>query len=105
MKLLKGQSETIERDGIKVEVKVIDTATQAVLSDLSIASSIEGRIRMIGYMLKNVIESVEIDGTKFDPKELAAKADISDADTLTAMLNIGGMVIQSAFPSSVEEKK
>ena len=105
MKLLKGQVDVVERDGIKIEVKVIDTATQAVLSDLSMSNSIEGRIRMIGYMLKNIIQSVEIEGAKFDPKELAAKADISDPDTLTAMLNIGGMVIKSAFPSQDEEKK
>lgn len=105
MKLLKGQTETIERDGIKLEVKVIDTATQAVISDLSMSSSIEGRIKMIGYMLRNVVESVSIGGVEYAPLDLATKADISDAETLGAMLNIGGMVISVAFPSGEEEKK
>ncbi len=105
MKLLKGQVETIERDGIKLEVRVIDTATQAIISDLSLNNSIEGRIRMVGYMLRNVIETITHKGVVYDPKYLASNADISDSDTLSSILNIGGMVISVAFPSSEEEKK
>ena len=105
MKLLKGQTEIVEDDGIKISVKVIDTATQAAITDMSAVPSIEGRIRMIGYMLRNIIESVEIKGEKYTPNDLATKADISDDDTLTTFLKIGNMVMGVVYPSSAEEKK
>jgi len=105
MKLLLGQEEVVEKNGIKLSVKVIDTTTQAKLSDLSIGSSIEARIKMIGFMLKNVITEVEIDGQKFEPMDIATKADISDPKTLQSIMEIGAMVIGVAFPSQDEVKK
>jgi len=105
MKLLKGQVSTVEKDGIKLTVKVIDTATQAIISDLSVGAGIEARIKMISYILKNIIESVEVNGEQFDPKDIATKADISDTETLNTVLNIGGMAMSSVFPSGDEEKK
>lgn len=105
MKLLKGQTETIEQDGVKIVTKVVDTATQAVISDLSMSETIEGRVRMIGYMLRNVIESVSINGTNYAPLDLATKADISDNDTFSALLNIGTMALGAIFPSGEDKKK
>lgn len=104
MKLLKGQTETAEKDGVKVEVKVIDTATQAILSELSTRDSLEGRIKMIGWMLRNVIDAVEIDGEKFNPKDIADRADISDKETMSSLMTIAALVIKVSFPSGDDEK-
>lgn len=105
MKLLKGQTEVIETENLKISVKVIDTATQAAISDLASDSTIQGRIKMVGFILRNVVSDIEIDGTKYDPKELSAKADISDTETLITMLSIGSEVIKVCFPSGESEKK
>jgi hypothetical protein len=105
MKLLKGQTERVEKDGIAVDVKVITTAMQARLSEMSIDSSMSGRVKMIGFILNNCVESVEVDGSTYDPRELAEKADISDKGTLEAMLKISAMVANVAFPTAEEAKK
>ena len=105
MKLLKGQSETVEDGNIKLEVGVIDTTTQAILRDLSRVTSEEGRIRMIAWMLRTFITKVEIDGKEYKPDDVASKFDINDTDTMTAIMTIGVMAFKAALPSEEVEKK
>ena len=105
MKLLLGQEEHIEDGGIVLDIAVVNTATQARMSDLSLDNTIEGRIKLVGYMLRNVITAVTVDGVNYVPIELATKADISDPATLRTFMKIGAMVIKVSFPSAAQVKK
>ena len=113
MKLLKGEVQTVEEDGIKLGLKVIDTVMQATITAMTFdvvdgkarAVGLDGLIKRTGYILRNCIESVEIGGVSYTPSDLAVKADISDHDTLKAMINIGRMVYDAALPDSEELKK
>ena len=104
MKFLKGQTEVVERDNIKLGLKVMDTTMQAEITEMSRGEKINDKIKMVGYMLTNCISTVSIDGIEYNPEYLRRSADISDLDTLRIMMKISGMVIDAAY-SSVEDVK
>jgi hypothetical protein len=107
VKFLATQQQTLPEngDGLEVTIKVVSTATQAAISDLATNKTLEGRVRVVGFLLRNVVAEVKIDGSKFDPFFLAESADISDGETLTKMLQIGAKVVSNLFPSGDDLKK
>jgi len=105
MKLLKGQSELVEKDGIRIDVKVMDTVMQATIASMSVVGGLDGAIKLSGYILRNCVDSISIDGVDYDPNVLTTKADISDAKTRQTLLSMNRLVIGVAFPTADEEKK
>jgi len=105
MKLLNGQVETVTDGDISVSVSVISTAKQARLMDLALIKGAEGRICFVNYLLRECIDSISISGEDFDPVELSEKADISDQETLKALLKIGEIAEGVVFPAPDTEKK
>lgn len=105
MKLLRGQAEAVESDTIKMSVGVVSMSMQAKIMDLSVDTTIEGNLKLVAYCLRNCVESIEIDGADYDPKALADGADISDNDTLKAMMEVGQLCVESIFVSGKDEKK
>jgi len=104
IKLLRGQEETAERNGVKVTIKVVDMATQAAISDLSIKEGFENNVRLLGFMLRNVITDVEVDGDKYSPSDLLS-ANIADAATLKSIMNILTLALNMIFPPMEEVEK
>lgn len=106
MKFLATQTQTLtdEKAGLKLTINSISTAQQAAISDLSVNGSFEGRMRLIGYLLRNVVAELEIDGQTLDPLMVADKADISDKATSTKMLEIGALIVSHFFPKAQDVK-
>lgn len=105
MKLLKGQTELVEKDGIKLGVKVIDTVMQATIATMSVTGGLDGSIKLSGYILCNCLDSIEVDGVSYSQDDLTTKADISDTKTRQTLLAMNRMVIGVAFPTADDEKK
>ena len=105
IKLLRGQTEEVENDGVKLSMKVISSAQQARLMDLSGDRSVEGDMKVVTYYLRNCIESIEIGGKEYDTNVLIECADLSDESTVKTMLNIRKMCDGLAFVGVEQVKK
>ena len=105
IKLLRGQSEEIEKDGVKLTLSVISTAQQARLMDLSADQSIDGQMKVVAYYLRNCIESIEIGGKEYDTAVLIESADLSDKETIKVMICIRKMCDELAFVNTAQVKK
>ena len=105
IKLLRGQTEEIENDGVKISMRVISSAQQARIMDLAGDASIEGDMKVVAYYLRNCIESIEIGDKKYDTDVLIECADLSDEDTVKTMLNIRKMCDGLTFVGTEQVKK
>lgn len=105
IKLLRGQTEEVEDDGVKLTISVITSAQQAKLMDLSGDQTIEGQMKVVAYYLRNCIDFIEIDGQEYDTDTLIKSADLSDAETIKVMLKIRKMSDEVAFVSTAQVKK
>jgi hydrogenase maturation factor HypE len=113
MKLLRGEVETIEQDGIKLVVKVIDGVEHAKISQLNTVNDADDVIYRISYYIRNVLESIEIDGQVYSADDLTyikngeikCKVDNSDEQTRKHFLNIGNMVNKVIFARDEDVKK
>ena len=115
IKLLRGQAEGIEREGVKLTLSVISTAQQARLMDLSGDNSINGQMKVTAYYLRNCIEPtkvgtvekrvIEIGGEEYDTAVLIESADLSDKETIKVMLCIRKMCDELAFVNTEQVKK
>ena len=105
IKLLRGQTEEIESEGVKLSLKVISSGQQAKLMDLSGDQSVEGQLKVTTYYLRNCIESIEIGGKEYDTEVLIECADMSDEETVKTMLNIRKMCDGLAFVGVAQVKK
>lgn len=105
MKLLRGQSQIVEDGKVKLSVGVIDMVTQATIATMALDTSLQGRIKLVAFMLRSCVNSVEIDGVEYEPSKIASNADISDEGTRATVLKIATMIVGVAFPSGEDEKK
>ncbi len=90
---------------ISFDLSVITTSQQAVITDLSMTESVEGRVKLTGYVLKNFVSNLVIDGTDYDPQMLCKMANISDPDTLSILLDIGKHALNAFAIGEDTEKK
>jgi len=104
MKFLTGQTNSVSKDGIELEIKVIDTATQARVIDMCRDNSFSGRITRVRYMLMSVIASVKIDGINYEPEQIVESADISHKGTLQTIMKIDDLAVDACLPSRPLEK-
>ena len=106
MKLLSKVAPKIEEDGVSIQMPRVTKMMQANLIDLSLkADDIVSKIALIDYVCNNCIESITIEGDKYDPAELAESADISDDETLMVLMKVASMVVGAAFLSEDDVKK
>jgi len=106
MKLLKGHTETVSEDGVTIGVKTITKSMQVRVIDLHTSfSTAQGKDEFLSYILKNCIDTLEVNGESFNPTEVADMADMSDTDTVEQLYNIAAMVMGVLFPTEGDEKK
>jgi len=105
MKLLKDETIKKVEGDVAVSIKPVSTSQQAHIMALASKAGIEGKVALTTYALKNLIEKVTINDVDYEPSALADRADLSDTDTITAMVKIGGLVVSAAFPTGEDEKK
>lgn len=105
MKFLKDERIEREHGEVKLTIKPVTTSQQARLVDLGSLSGTSARIELTRWCLKNCIEKVSINGTEYEPDQLADRANLADEGTLMVMIKIGGLVCDCAFPKEEEVKK
>jgi len=105
MKLLRNQVETVTEDNVTVGVKVIDTVTQARLIDYSQRPGVEGFARYMQVLFRDCLDNVIVDGEEFDPRDLAAHADLSDDATFKTIKKIDALAVKVLFLQDDEAKK
>lgn len=106
IKLLRDEVETVEDDGIKLTVKVITTSQQARVLDLnSRCYDAEGKCNLFAYILNNCIEAVKIDGTKYNPVELAEIYNVADDSTFNTFKQISDMAMRTMGIKVVDAAK
>jgi len=105
MKLLKDERIEPEDGEVKLTIKPVTTSQQARMTEFGSSGNIMAAIDLAVWSLKNCIEKISINGTAFDPAELASRADLSDNDTRAVLFKIGAMMDKAAFPSYESAKK
>ena len=96
IKLLRGQSETVEKDGIKLVVKVVSTAEQArVLDRNSRSFDVQGRCALFSYLFSNCLESIIVEDDTYVPEDLANNYNIADDDTFETLEKIARMTVRA----------
>lgn len=99
MKFLESKKVEKKKGSIEVIFKPIEPLHQAALlgynaelcnsleaNDLGL--NIQAQMKMASYALNEMIDSLIVDGEKFDAKVVAACADISDVDTFNVLKDI-----------------
>jgi len=105
MKLLSTETRTVEKDPIKIEVKAITTAQQGRLVQLGSIDTLEGRVNLTVYALRDLVKTIQISGESYDPVSLADRVDLGDQESMLEFVSIGALVIEAAFPTPDEGKK
>jgi len=105
MKFLKDEIVEIKGDGMVISASPFTNSQQAVVMDMINDESLVKRVELIKYLLKNCIKGITIGGKEMDPLMVADKSDLSDPDTISEFLNIGGLVIAEMFMGEEERKK
>jgi len=111
MKLLKGQIQSIDSNGIKFDLKVIDTATQAGLLDkwdsfIKSKGGLRELVDAVSYCVNECIEGdVFVNDSKVSRDDILCRVDINSAENQNVFLEIVKATIQACSLSDEEVKK
>jgi len=105
MKLLKGQVETVEGDGITIEVEAVSMIAQGEISDFEARMTLTGKIKAFSYMLRTVVKSISLNGEVLDKNVIANQMDLTNDDNFKFFEAAYDLIKQVTHPSEYELKK
>ena len=105
MKFLKETEIMKEKNGVKITFKGVTSSQQVALITMAMDNTLVGRVKLAELILKNIVETLEIDGEKHKPLTVANSSDLSDPATKDVYFLISALVMEETLLHAATKKK